>query len=63
MKHSISINMCNFFNVIYLLAALGLRGCSRAFCNCGGWGRVVVHRLLIVVLLLLWSVGSRVQTQ
>ena len=32
------MNMCNFFNVIYLLAALGLRGCMQAFSSCGEWG-------------------------
>ena len=46
---------------IYLLAALGFCCCARAFSSCGERGLlfIVVHELLIAVLLLLRSTGSR----
>ena len=39
------------FIIIFFLAALGFRCCTRAFSSCGEWGLlfVVVHGLLIVV--------------
>ena len=55
-----------FFNkCIYLLnlfmAALGLHCCTRAFSSCGKWGLLffAVRGLLVAVLLLLRSTGSR----
>ena len=47
---------------IYLfLAALGLRCCAWAFSSCREWGLllIAVCGLLIAVVLLLWSMGSR----
>ena len=70
-----------FFKInlfILLLAALGLRGCARAFSSCGEWGLlfVAVCGLLIVVASLvvehglqvfrlqqLWHAGFRMQAQ
>ena len=51
----------NRFFFFFFVAALGLRCCVRAFSSCGEWGPlfVVVRGLLITVLLLLQSTGSR----
>ena len=69
---SLHFALCHLFiflktllkKIIYLLSALGLRCCARAFSSCGERGLlfVAVHGLLIVVASLCcgaWTLGTR----
>ena len=49
------------FIYLFILAALGLRCCARAFSSCGERGLlfISVHRLLIAEASLVGSMGSR----